>query len=210
MSDAHSLLHEPWPSVERQREGVSFGLWLFIATEILFFSGLFLGYTLYRNLYPDAFKIAARETEVFFGTLNTAILMTSSLTMAVAARGATRGFRKMTLWCLAVTITLGCTFLLCKGLEYHDDIDNRLVPGPDFKLKPPETQIFWAFYWVMTGIHAVHVTVGIGVVTTVTLLIYRRRIPLATAAVEAMALYWHLVDVIWIFLLPLLYLMGRS
>ncbi len=210
MSDAPALLHEPWPSVERQREGVSFGLWLFIATEILFFSGLFLGYTLYRNLYPDAFKIAARETEVFFGTLNTAILMTSSLTMAVAARGATRGFRKMTLWCLAVTITLGCTFLLCKGLEYHDDIDNRLVPGPDFKLKPPETQIFWAFYWVMTGIHAVHVTVGIGVVTTVTLLIYRRRIPLATAAVEAMALYWHLVDVIWIFLLPLLYLMGRS
>ncbi|HEX5507668.1 MAG TPA: cytochrome c oxidase subunit 3 family protein [Pseudolabrys sp.] len=210
MSDAHSLLHEPWPSVERQREGATFGLWLFIATEILFFSGLFLGYTLYRNIYPDAFKIAARETEVVFGTVNTAILMTSSLTMAVASRSATRGFRKMTLLCLAVTITLGCAFLLCKGLEYHDDIDNRLVPGPDFKLKPPETQIFWAFYWVMTGIHAIHVTVGIGIVTTVTLLIARRRIPLATAAVEAMALYWHFVDIIWIFLLPLLYLMGRS
>ncbi|MGE5535543.1 MAG: cytochrome c oxidase subunit 3, partial [Acidobacteriota bacterium] len=86
----------------------------------------------------------------------------------------------------------------------------RLVPGPDFKLQPPETQIFWAFYWVMTGIHAIHVTVGIGIVTTVTMLIARRRIPLATTAVEAMALYWHFVDIIWIFLLPLLYLMGRS
>ena len=210
MSDAPVLLREPWPNIERQREGVTFGIWLFIASEILFFGGLFLGYTLYRNIYPDAFKIAAQETEVFFGTLNTAILMTSSLTMAVASRGATRGFRRMTLWCLAVTVTLGCTFLVCKGFEYRDDIVNGLVPGPHFRLQPPATQIFWGFYWVMTGIHAIHVTAGIGVVSTIALQLYRRRIPLETTAIEAVALYWHLVDVIWIFLLPLLYLGGRA
>jgi cytochrome c oxidase subunit 3 len=203
-------LHEPWPSLARQKEAVSFGMWVFIASEVLFFGGLFLGYTVYRNIYPEAWRIAAQETEVFFGTLNTAILMTSSLTMAVASRSAEAGFRRMTLWCLTATMLLGVAFLISKGFEYRSDLEKNLFPGPDFPLAPPETQIFWAFYWVMTGLHAIHMTAGIGVVSTVTILLYRERLPLEGSAFEGVALYWHLVDIIWIILLPLLYLIGRA
>jgi hypothetical protein len=103
MSETSPALREPWPDLARQREGVSFGVWAFLASEALFFGGLFLGYTVYRNLYPGAFLTAARETDIFYGTLNTAILLTSSLTMAVAERGAQQGLRRMALWCLAVT-----------------------------------------------------------------------------------------------------------
>lgn len=210
MSEASPALHEPWPSFARQKEAVSFGMWVFIASEVLFFGGLFLGYTVYRNIYPEAWRIAAQETEVFFGTLNTAILMTSSLTMAVASRSAEAGFRRMALWCLTATALLGVVFLISKGLEYRSDLEKSLFPGPDFPLQPPETQIFWAFYWVMTGLHAIHVTVGIGIVTTVATLLYRKRLPLEGTAFEGVALYWHLVDIIWIILLPLLYLIGRA
>lgn len=206
----HEALHEPWPSLARQREGVSFGVWIFLASEVLFFGGLFLGYTVYRNLYPEAFRIAARETEVFFGTLNTAILLTSSLTMAVASRGARAGFRSMTQWCLVATALLGCAFLVAKGFEYRDDILNGMVPGPNFPLHPAETQIFWAYYWVMTGLHAVHLTIGIGVIAVVAAKLHRGRLPLEGSTFEGVALYWHLVDVIWIILLPLLYLIGRA
>ncbi len=210
MSEASHALHEPWPSLARQKEAVSFGMWVFIASEVLFFGGLFLGYTVYRNIYPEAWRIAAQETEVFFGTLNTAILMTSSLTMAVASRSAEAGFRRMTLWCLTATMLLGVAFLISKGFEYRGDLEKNLFPGPDFPLAPPETQIFWAFYWVMTGLHAIHMTAGIGVVATVTILLYRERLPLEGSAFEGVALYWHLVDIIWIILLPLLYLIGRA
>jgi cytochrome c oxidase subunit 3 len=210
MSDASPALHEPWPDLARQREGVSVGVWAFLASEALFFGGLFLGYTVYRNLYPDAFLTAARETDVFYGTLNTAILLTSSLTMAVAERGAQEGFRRMALWCLGLTALLGTAFLVSKGFEYHDDISKGLVPGPGFPLHPAQTQIFWAFYWVMTGVHAIHLTIGIGVVTTVTVLLWRRSMQPASPAFEGVALYWHLVDVIWVILLPLLYLVGRA
>jgi cytochrome c oxidase subunit 3 len=210
MSDTSPALHEPWPSLERQKEGVSFGVWVFLASEVLFFGGLFLGYTVYRNLYPEAFHTAAHETEVFFGTLNTAILLTSSLTMAVASRGAAAGFRRMTLACLTATALFGCAFLVAKGFEYRDDIVNGMVPGPGFPLQPSATQIFWAFYWVMTGLHAVHLTVGIGVIAVVTIRLYRRRLALEGSTFEGVALYWHLVDIIWIVLLPLLYLIGRA
>jgi cytochrome c oxidase subunit 3 len=210
MSEVSPALHEPWPSLERQKEGVSFGVWVFLASEALFFGGLFLGYTVYRNLYPEAFLIAARETEVFYGALNTAILLTSSLTMAVASRGAAAGFRRMTLACLAATALLGCAFLVSKGFEYRDDILNGMLPGPGFPLQPPETQIFWTFYWVMTGLHAVHLTAGVGIIATVATQLYRGRLPLEGSTFEGVALYWHLVDVIWIILLPLLYLIGRA
>ncbi|HVZ53660.1 MAG TPA: cytochrome c oxidase subunit 3 [Pseudolabrys sp.] len=210
MSEHSPALREPWPDLARQREGVAFGVWAFLATEVLFFGGLFLGYAIYRNTFPEAFHIAAKETDVFYGTLNTAILLTSSLTMAVAAEAAEAGFRRMTLWCLSATAVFGIAFLVTKGFEYHDDLSKGLFPGPGFSLHPPATQLFWAFYWVATGVHAIHLTIGVSVVGTVATALYRRRLPLEASTFEGVALYWHFVDIVWIILLPLLYLVGRA
>ncbi len=210
MSETSPALREPWPNLMRQREAVTFGVWVFLASEALFFGGLLLGYTIYRNLYPQAFLTAARETDIVYGTLNTAILLTSSLTMAVAERGAQLKFRRMALWCLAATAVLGLAFLISKGFEYREDLSKGLFPGPGFPLHPAETQIFWAYYWVMTGVHAIHLTIGIGIVTTVMVLLWRRSTPPESPVFEGVALYWHLVDVIWVILLPLLYLVGRA
>lgn len=210
MSETSPVLHEPWPSVERQKLAVSFGMWVFIASEVLFFGGLFFAYSVYRLLDAEAFKIAARETDVFYGTTNTAILLTSSLTMAMAVHGAGHGFRRMTIRCLEATIALGLAFIVVKGLEYHGDLVKGLWPGPDFSLHPAATQLFWAFYWIATGLHAVHLTVGIGIVSVVTIRLARGTLPVQATTFEVVALYWHLVDTIWIILLPMLYLVGRA
>jgi cytochrome c oxidase subunit 3 len=130
--------------------------------------------------------------------------------MAVAVRAAEARFRRMTLWCLAVTAGLGLAFLVVKGLEYHQDIVEHLVPGPGFKLAAPAAQVFFALYWIMTGVHAVHLTVGIGVVSVVGVQTWRKVIPIRATTFEGVALYWHLVDVIWVILLPILYLVGRA
>ena len=210
MSEISRVLHEPWPSVERQKLAVTFGMWVFIASEVLFFGGLFLAYTIYRHLDAEAFKIAARETEVVYGATNTAVLLTSSLTMAMAVKASEEGLRRMTLWCLTATAALGLTFLVIKGFEYHSDLEKGLWPGPGFPLHPAATQLFWAFYWIATGIHAVHLTVGIGIVAVVTLELKRGALPIAATRFDGVALYWHLVDTIWIFLLPMVYLIGRA
>jgi cytochrome c oxidase subunit 3 len=210
MSDASSALRAPFEHLPRQREAVSLGVWAFLASEVLFFGGLFLGYAVYRHLYPLAFVTAAKETDIIYGTLNTGILMTSSLTMAVAARAAEHNIRRMAIGCLLATVALGCAFLIVKGFEYRDDIAKGFIPGPHFPLRPRETQIFWAFYWVMTGVHAIHLIVGIGIVSTVTMLLMRESVALESPMFEGVALYWHLVDIIWVVLLPLLYLVGRN
>jgi heme/copper-type cytochrome/quinol oxidase subunit 3 len=210
VTNAERILQEPWPSLERQREAVSFGMWVFIASELLFFGGLFVSYAVYRNLYPEALTIAARETEVIYGASNTAILLTSSLTMAMAVKGAEQGFRRMTIWCLVATVTLGLAFLVVKGFEYNSDLDRGLWPGPNFALHPAPTQLFWAFYWITTGLHAVHLSIGIGIVSVVTFRLVRRLMPVRASAFEGVALYWHLVDTIWVLLLPMLYLVGRA
>jgi cytochrome c oxidase subunit 3 len=207
---SNPALHEPWPDMERQREGVSFGVWVFLASEVLFFGGLLLSYVVYRNIYPDAFETAAKEADVFYGTLNTAILLTSSLTMAVASLSAEASFRRMTLWCLTATALFGMAFLVVKGFEYYDDLAKGLFPGPNFPLHPAETQIFWAFYWVATGVHAIHLTIGIGIVGVAATMLWRERIPLSGSTFEGIALYWHFVDIVWIILLPLIYLIGRA
>jgi cytochrome c oxidase subunit 3 len=210
MSESAPVLHEPWPSFERQKTAVSFGMWVFIASEALFFGGLFLSYTVYRHLDAEAFKTAARETEVFYGATNTAVLLTSSLTMAMAVKASEEGLRRMTLWCLTATLTLGLTFLVIKGFEYHSDLDKGLWPGPVFPLHPSTTQLFWAFYWIATGIHAIHLSVGIGLVSVITLRLKRGTLPVKASTFEGAALYWHLVDTIWVILLPMLYLVGRA
>ena len=204
-------IHEPFHDLQRQKDAARFGMWVFLASEMLFFGALILGFTVYRHLHPDAMREAARETNVLLGTLNTAVLLTSSLTMAVADKAAEHDRRTLLLRCLGATALLGLGFLAIKGYEYHDDIAKHLVPGPSFKLGAPEAQVFFSFYWVMTGLHAVHLSIGIVTVCLFFERVRRGLMPFAqTAALPTLGLYWHLVDVVWIFLYPILYLGGRS
>ena len=210
MTEASAALREPWPDLTRQRQGVEVGIWVFLATEVLFFSALFLGYTVYRSFNAEAFQRAAAETEVFYGTLNLCLLLTSSASMTVAMDASRAGLRRTTIVALGLTILLGLAFLACKGLEYHDDLQKGLFPGPHFPLAPAATQIFWAYYWVMTGVHAIHLTAGIGVVGVLAALYWRRATQVQSPAIRGVAAYWHFVDTVWIVLYPLLYLPGRS
>lgn len=210
MSDTAGALQHPWPNLRLQREGVGLGMWMFLASEVLFFGGLFVSYAVYRSFNEEAFRIAGEHTEIVYGTINTVLLLTSSLTMTVALRAATANMRDLTLVCLAITAALGFAFLICKGLEYREDLKEHLFPGPHFPLSPPATQMFWGFYWIMTGIHAVHLTGGIAIVLVVLVLFKRRVIPVQGSTMEGVAIYWHFVDSVWLVLYPLLYLAGRS
>jgi cytochrome c oxidase subunit 3 len=208
--DAVGALREPWPDLDRQRQGVELGMWIFLASEVLFFGALFVSYAIYRVLYPEVFRQAAAQTEVLYGTLNTVLLLTSSMTMTIALRAAGAGLRRATLSFLVVTAALGAGFLLVKGMEYHDDIARSLVPGVNFPLSSPSAQLFWTLYWIMTGVHAIHLSVGIVVVAAVTILFWRRVVPVQDSTLGGVALYWHFVDCVWIVLYPLIYLGGRS
>jgi cytochrome c oxidase subunit III len=210
MTDLARALQEPWPNMRLQREGVGLGMWFFLASEVLFFAALFCSYTIYRSFNAEAFRIAGAHTKIVYGSINTAILLTSSFTMTVALRAATAQLRGLTLRGLGATAVLGVGFLICKGLEYRSDILEGLVPGPNFPLHPPVTEIFWSLYWIMTGIHAIHLTAGIGIVIVVMILFGRRVIPVQGSTMEGVAIYWHFVDCVWIFLYPLIYLVGRS
>jgi cytochrome c oxidase subunit III len=209
MSDTATALREPWHDLERQREGVTVGIWLFIVSEVLFFGALLLGYGIYRALYPEAFRIAGAHTEVFYGGVNLLLLLTSSALMTVAVDASRQGMRRITFICLALTILLGVGFLLLKGLEYRADIAKGLIPGAHFPLQPPQTQLFWAFYWVMTSVHAIHLATGIIIIGVFVLIVWRRMVPIQTPAIHGVATYWHFVDTVWIILFPLLYLVGR-
>lgn len=213
MSDTPGLLREPWESLERQRDAGQFGIWIFLASEVLFFGALLLTYTVYRIGNVHAFAAAGRETNIWLGTINTAILLTSSLTMAVAsqASAANAGFRRLTVGCLAATAALGLAFLVVKGFEYAEDIEKHLVPGVHFALKESAAQLFFGLYWLVTGVHAIHLSIGIVMVLRLAFLGWRRRLELdENPEIEVTGLYWHLVDIVWIFLYPLIYLPGRA
>ncbi len=212
MTDTTSLLREPWQYFERQRGADAFGIWVFLASEVLFFGALMLTYTVCRIDHPDAFAAAGRETNIWYGTINTAILLTSSLTMAMASQAAAAGihFRRLITGCLAATVALGLAFLVVKGFEYKEDIEKHLVPGAQFALHETGAQLFYGLYWLVTGVHAIHLTIGIVLVSRLALLDYFDRLQLdENPEIEVTGLYWHLVDVIWIFLYPLIYLPGR-
>lgn len=210
MTDLASAVRHPWPDLRLQREGVGLGMWMFLASEILFFGGLLVSYAVYRSINEEAFRIASANTQIVYGSINTALLLTSSLTMTVALRAATANMRQLTLVCLGITAALGAAFLLCKGLEYREDLKEHLFPGPHFPLSPPATQLFWGLYWIMTGIHAIHLSAGIGAVLVIFTLFKRRVVPVQSSTMEGLAIYWHFVDSVWIVLYPLLYLAGRS
>lgn len=209
MSEAAQPLHEPWTEPARQAEAYAFGLWLFLASEALFFSGLFFAYTALRFLDPVSVRAAAHEANVWFGTLNTGFLLTSSLCVAVAERAqeADRGAAaRLALW---IGLGLGAAFLVVKGFEYAEDIREGLLPGAHFALRQRGAVLFWGFYWIATGVHAIHVTVGLALLSRLILLAHQGKLAAREASLRTSALYWHLVDVIWVVLYPLIYLVGR-
>lgn len=199
---------------QHQETAASFGMWIFLGTEVLFFGVLFAGYTVSRFLHPEAFALGGRHTDVLLGSINTAVLLTSSLTMALAVRAGSAGWRRGCLTWLVLTAVLGAAFLGIKGYEWHQEWLAGLVPGPRFDYGGPEVrgvELFFFLYFVMTGLHALHLAIGIAVVAAIAVLAARGRFSAAyhTPVVVA-GLYWHFIDVIWIFLYPLFYLVARS
>jgi cytochrome c oxidase subunit III len=190
------------------------GLWVFLATEVLFFGVLLFGYVVTRIHHPQAFALASRHTDIVLGSVNTAVLLTSSLTVALSSVSLELGRRRAAQWLLAATLVLGATFLALKLLEYAHDIHEHLVPWLDFSLRGPDVEgekLFFFMYFVMTGAHAVHLIVGLSLVATMIVVVGRRKTATdSSGPVELTALYWHLVDVIWIFLYPMLYLISRT
>jgi cytochrome c oxidase subunit 3 len=206
-------LQHHFDSMEQQRDASSLGMWVFLVTEILFFGGLFLAYTVYRSQYARAFAEASRHLDISLGTFNTAVLIVSSLTMALAVYSAALGRRKAIILFLLATMALGGVFLGVKAVEYAHKFHDHLVPGPNFRFPGADArqaEIFYSLYFAMTGLHAAHMIIGIGLLTVLVLQARKGRYgPDYYTPVEISGLYWHFVDIVWIFLFPLLYLIGR-
>lgn len=207
---APGLAHH-FDSFEQQRETALLGMWVFLVTEILFFGGLFTAYTVYRWQYPEAFALASNRLDTVLGGINTAVLLTSSLTMALAVRGAQLGRGRVSALLVLATIVLGGVFLGIKLFEYHHKFEEGLVPGQGFQMtEMPGAALFFCLYFGMTGLHAIHMVVGMALLAGVGIAAWVGRFtPENHNFVEGMGLYWHFVDIVWIFLFPLLYLMGR-
>jgi cytochrome c oxidase subunit III len=211
--DAHPALAHHFDSLAQQSEATTLGMWVFLVTEVLFFGGLFLTYAVYRSKYPEAFAAASHELDVTLGTINTVVLITSSLTMALAVHAAQLGERKVLMAFLVLTMILGTVFLGIKSVEYYHKFTEHHVPGPDFRFEKEHlrhAQIFFSLYFVMTGLHAIHMIVGIGIMLVMLWWSWNGTITAEYASpIEISGLYWHFVDIVWIFLFPLLYLLGR-
>lgn len=201
----------------QQQSAASLGMWLFIAQEVMFFGGLFLAYTIYRSEYNDVFAIASHHLNVPLGAINTAVLICSSLTMAIAVHAAALGHRRQIVFFLLLTIILGGVFLGIKVVEYKEKFDHQLVPGPHFSGhelglegdRERNAQIYYSLYFAMTGLHALHMIVGVPIILWIAWRAHRGEFTTSyNAPVELVGLYWHFVDIIWIFLFPLLYLIS--
>ena len=214
-------LEEQYENLEQQHEVAALGMWVFLVTEVMFFGALFLGVAVYRHMYPDAFEKGSERLNFVIGGINTVVLLVSSLFMVLAVHYAKLGDRRRLCLFLALTALLGAGFLGLKGLEYYGDYVENLIPGWRFDdqewvtkegLRPeqvPQVKLFLVFYWTMTSLHALHMTIGIGVVLAMLVLAWRGRFsPANYSAVNVTGLYWHFVDTVWIFLLPMLYLLG--
>jgi cytochrome c oxidase subunit 3 len=241
---AHAHAHHPalqhhFDTMPQQKEAAVIGMWVFLLTEILFFGGLFVAYMIYRVWYFDAFAEASRRLSLFWGGLNTAVLIGSSLTMALAVRAAQTNNRKWTVNWLVLTMILGCVFLGVKVIEYEDKFANHEVPGYNYdwayheqhaaaeggehapaaehrqlSLTPDQlqrtTQLYFSLYFTMTGLHALHMIIGVGIMLVITWMAWKGKFDAEYyTPVEMAGLYWHFVDIVWIFLFPLLYLVER-
>ncbi len=231
---AHPALQHHFENMEQQREAGTLGMWVFLVTEIMFFGGMFLAYTLYRYKYPEAFAAASNHLDIKLGATNTVVLIVSSFTMAMAVFSTQVGKRRNSIFFLCATLVLGFTFLGIKAVEYRDKYRDNLIPGQliaghpfnptvaqhgdtdPHKLHLAEgvsvhnVEMFYWIYFAMTGMHALHMIIGAGIITVILIMAWRGKFsPEYHAPVEITGLYWHFVDIVWIFLFPLLYLLGR-
>ena len=200
-------------SYEQQQETATLGMWAFLITEILFFGGLFTAYTIYRMKYPAAFQEGSLTLSLYLGGFNTAVLIGSSLTMALAVHSAQLGRRNALILFLTLTLVLGSIFLGVKVVEYADKFHHHHVPGADFEWEGTDrgpAQLYFGLYFAMTGMHALHMVIGAAVLVVLIVLAVKNRFGAGYfTPIENFGLYWHFVDIVWIFLFPLLYLIGR-
>ena len=199
----------------QQLESSTLGMWVFLLTEVMFFGGMFGAYTIYRNMYPEAFASTSHFMNVTIGAINTGVLIFSSFTMVLAVRSAQLGQKKALIAFLIFTLLLGCVFLSLKYVEYHDKWVDHHIPGPGFQYADPryfhQAQILFYLYFAMTCMHAIHMIVGVGLLITLIVMAARNRFSSKWyTPVEMIGLYWHFVDIVWIFLFPLLYLIGHT
>lgn len=210
----HPALQHQFDTMEQQHETATLGMWVFLVTEVMFFGGLFMAYLLYRIWYPEAWAIGSLALDIRLGGVNTVVLIASSLTMALAVRAAQTGFPRDTVKWLLITMALGLVFIVIKGFEYAHKFHEHHVPGSNFQFEGPharQVEIFLSLYFAMTGLHALHMVVGFGLLSVIAWMASRRRFsPGYYAPVEMAGLYWHFVDIVWIFLFPLLYLVDRA
>jgi cytochrome c oxidase subunit 3 len=213
-SGGHLASH--FEDLGQQRLASSLGMWTFLATEVLFFGGMMVGYTVYRSRHEHDWAAASHLLQIGWGTLNTAVLLTSSLTMALAVDAAKLRNSRLLQRYLALTLLFGTIFLCIKGYEYYEKFHDHHVPGPNFvwdraDISAGPVELFLSFYFVMTGCHAVHMIIGLGLLAT--LLVLARKGRYADGhytMIENSGLYWHFVDIVWVFLFPLLYLIDRT
>jgi cytochrome c oxidase subunit 3 len=192
----------------RDDEGTKIGMWLFLFTELILFGGLFLVYAVYRFKHPEEFRLAASELDTFVGTVNTIILLTSSLTVVLALTALQEGKKYLSLILLGTTLLLAVGFLVNKYFEWSHKFAVGIFPGsPELYNKPQGEILYFGLYYVMTGLHALHVIIGMTILAVMMGMIQRGSIHQhSSVRLEAGGLYWHLVDIIWIFLFPLFYL----
>lgn len=208
MAEAHAASHFESPAV--QRTAAVLGMWVFLATEILLFTGLFTAYAMYRALYGDVFRAASGHLLRWAGTANTFVLITSSLAVALALHRVRAGRARAAALALVAAIALGLVFMGIKAVEYIHELSEGIRPGPYYAytaLRDPGAAMFFTLYFLMTGLHALHVTVGLGVLVVIARRTWKGAYsPAYDTPVELSGMYWHLVDLVWIFLYPLLYL----
>jgi cytochrome c oxidase subunit III len=227
----HPALQHQFDTLEQQKESSTLGMWLFLVTEVMFFGGLFTAYVIYRRWYPEAFLLSSNTLDVLWGGINTAVLICSSLTMALAIWAAQVNWRKGIVLFLILTIVLGGVFLGIKTVEYKDKFTHHHVPGPNFRFaaehggahegghlaeiaaRDPQlerhTQIFFSLYFIMTGLHATHMVIGMIILGVLAWYAWKGKYDSSYYnPLEMTGLYWHFVDIVWIFLFPLLYLLG--
>jgi cytochrome c oxidase subunit III len=210
----HPALQHHFETLGQQHEAATLGMWIFLVTEVMFFGGLFMAYTLYRIWYPEAWSEGSAELDIVLGGINTVVLIGSSLTMALAVRAAQTGARKATVNWLLLTMVLGFTFLVIKFFEYEHKWELNHIPGANFTFPgphAPQVEIFLSLYFAMTGLHALHMLIGFGILSVIAWMAHKGRFsPAWYTPVEMSGLYWHFVDIVWIFLFPLLYLVDRA
>jgi cytochrome c oxidase subunit III len=208
-------LREQFDTVDQQRDASTLGMWIFLITEVMFFGGMFLAYSIYRTKFPEVFAVASTSLNVIIGAANTVVLLCSSFTMVMAVRASALRKQKALVGWLILTLIFGLTFLGVKAYEWNEKFELHHVPGfANFHLNGVEqqgaAQIFFALYFCMTGLHAMHMVVGVGILSWLVWASSKGKFTGGyMTPVDISGLYWHFVDIVWIFLFPLLYLIDR-